>query len=128
MENRAYEGLAFYELGRLHIQGEHYEEAIASFEQALLISRETMNPFHEAQTEAALGISYSLKHEYNEALSHYMAARTLYDALDDDTRMSDMTRQIILTYINRIVHNILRFLGLRREPNADTATDDESEN
>jgi two-component system NarL family sensor kinase len=126
-KNRAYEGLAFYELGRLHIQGEHYDEAIANFQQAWHISRETMNPFHEAQTEAALGIAYGLKHEYNEALSHYMAARTLYDALDDDTRVSEMTRAIVLTYINRIVYGILRFLGLRREPNADTATDDKSE-
>lgn len=127
-KNRSYEGLAFYELGRLHIQGEHYDEAIANFDQAWLISRETMNPFHEAQTEAALGISYSLKHEYNPALAHYMAARTLYDALDDDARMSDMTRAIVMTYINRIIHGILRFLGLRGEPSEDTPADDDAEN
>jgi tetratricopeptide (TPR) repeat protein len=124
--NRAYEGMTFYEIGRINIHSENYTEAIDNFGQALLLSRETMNPFYEAQIEAALGMTYRLLHDYELALTHYMAARNLYDALDDDTRTSHMTQAILLTYINRIVDRLLRFLGIRRKDNQ--ATDEATEN
>jgi tetratricopeptide (TPR) repeat protein len=118
-KSRAYEGFSFYELGRLHIYSEAYDEALANFEQALLIQRETMNPFYEAQTEAAIGTTYAMKREYDVALSHYMAARILYDALDDGRRVGEMTRTIVFTYISRFVDGVLRFLGVRGDDQPD---------
>lgn len=126
-KNRAYEGMTFYELGRLHLASLRYNLAIANFDQAWLISRETMNPFYEAQTEAALGYAYSLKHEYQLALKRYIAARTLYDALEDDSRMSDMTRAIVMTYINRFIHGILTFFGLRSDSSDSSSENDDSQ-
>ena len=123
-KNRAYEGMTFYELGRLHLASKRYSVAIANFDHAWLISRETMNPFYEAQTEAALGYAYSLIHEYKLALERYMAARMLYDALEDDARMSDMTRAIMMTYINRFIHGVLTFLGIRSK-SSDTASEND---
>ncbi|MDQ7023942.1 MAG: tetratricopeptide repeat protein [Anaerolineae bacterium] len=124
-ENRAYEALTFYEIGRMYTRSKEYNESIDNFGHALLISRETMNPFYEAQVESAMGMTYALMHDYESALSHYMAARTLYDALGDDSRTSSLTQTILLTYINRLIDRILRFLGVRQSSVEETSGNDD---
>jgi tetratricopeptide (TPR) repeat protein len=125
-KNQAYECMTFYEIGRVQVHTEDYSEAIANFGQAASLSRQTMNPYYEAQVEAALGMTYRLIREYDEALSHYMAARSLYDALDDDAKTSQMTQAIVLTYLNRFLDRVLRFLGIRSKTKS--AVDEAPEN
>jgi len=113
-KNRPYEAISFYELGRLHLYTAAYDEALVNLEQALLINRETMNPFSEAQAETVMGYVCSLQHDYDAALDHYMAARVLYDALDDPSHARAMMQAIVITYISRFFDRILRFFGLRK--------------
>lgn len=110
---RAYEGMAFYALGTLAEKRAHYDDAIANFEQALLITRETKNPFQEAQTERALGECYLAMKDFDAALDHFMAARTLYDALDSATMTNMLFQKIVGVYIQRLVDQLLRLVGLR---------------
>lgn len=109
---RTYEGFAFYTLGTLAQFREHYDDAVANYEQALIITRETKNPFQEAQTERALGESYLAMRDFESALDHYMAARTLYDALDSPLTTL-LVQQILRVYLQRVLDQVLRWLGLR---------------
>ncbi|MEL6524609.1 MAG: tetratricopeptide repeat protein [Chloroflexota bacterium] len=110
---QSYEGAAFYALGVLAQIREHYDDAIANFEQTLLITKQTKNPFQEAQTERALGDCYLAQKNFDEALDHFMASRTLYDALDSTTMTNMLFQKIVGVYIQRLVDQVLRLIGLR---------------
>jgi len=113
--NRAYESAAFFALGQLGLTENELDDAIADFNEAGIIARETMNPFREAQVEYALGTVYSLKHEYKQAISHYMAARSIYDALDQTRKARNLLTTIVITYLNQLVDRLMRAIGLRSE-------------
>jgi len=114
-KNRAYESATFFAQGRLSMAQNEWDAAINRFEEARMIARETMNPFREAQVEYALGTTYALQHEYREAISHFMAARSIYDALDQTRQARNLIGKIVMTYLNQLVHRLLRALGLRDE-------------
>lgn len=120
---RTYEGIAFFNLGVLAYVRTHYDDAIANLDQALMIARETNNPFQEASIERVLGENYIKLNEFDEALSHYMAARAIYDALDNQAGVATMLRKIVMTYVERLIASVLSFLGLRSDD--DTPTDTE---
>ncbi|MGJ3240929.1 MAG: tetratricopeptide repeat protein [Anaerolineae bacterium] len=111
---RAYEGQAFFALGWLAYQRAHYDDAIANFEQALTIARETHNPFQEAQAEQIIGSSYFNMSAFEPALDHYMSARSLYDALDNRTMATAMLQRIVLVYVQRLFVRLMRWLGFDR--------------
>jgi tetratricopeptide (TPR) repeat protein len=111
---RSYEGIAFYQLGLVAAQQEDFDQALEYFSQALVISRETMNPYREAYIEQALGMLCALQHDYDGALNHYASARSLYDALDYGSHTREMTQRLVLTHLNRLLDRLLRFLGLRK--------------
>ncbi|MCA9912727.1 MAG: hypothetical protein KC496_05245, partial [Anaerolineae bacterium] len=113
--NRAYESAAFFALGQLGLTENRLDDAIADFNEAGLIARETMNPFREAQVEYALGSVYALKHEYKEAIQHYMAARSIYDALDQTRKARNLLTTIVMTYLSQLLDRFMRAIGLRSE-------------
>jgi tetratricopeptide (TPR) repeat protein len=119
-QTRAYEGLGFFNLGTLALNRQHYDDAIANLDQALIIARETKNPYHEAKIEEVLGVTYSKLQEWNSTLDHYMAARTLYDALDNEYMVNQMMQAILLTYFRRIMATILHWLGIGKKEATDT--------
>jgi tetratricopeptide (TPR) repeat protein len=108
---RPYEGIAFFNLGILAFNRHQFDDAIANLEQALMIARETKNPYQEAQIEQILGATYSRLHDWDSTLDHYMAARTLYDALDNHFMVNQMMQAILMTYLRRILAQILAWLG-----------------
>jgi tetratricopeptide (TPR) repeat protein len=114
-QTRAYEGMAFFNLGVLAFNRKHYDDALANLEQALMIARETQNPFQEAQVEQILGLSYSMLQDWENTLDHYMAARSLYDALDNEHMVRQMMQAIVLTYLQGIVAKLLGWLGLAKK-------------
>lgn len=114
-QTRAYESIAFFNLGVLAFNRKHFDDALANLEQALMIARETKNPSQEAQTEQILGLTYSMLQDWDKTLDHYMAARTLYDALDNSHMVSQMGQAILLTYLRRIVATFLSWLGLGKK-------------
>lgn len=111
-QTRAYEGLAFFNLGVLAYNRKHFDDALANLEQSLLIARETKNPYQEAQIEQVLAVTYSSLHHWEQALDHYMAARSLYDALDNRQMAGQMMQAILMTYLRRFFDTILKWLGL----------------
>lgn len=115
--SRPYEGVAFFNLGILAYHRQHYDDALANYEQALVIARETKNPFQEAQTEQAIAKSYLASSDFDRALDHYMAARTLYDALDNSVMANLMLRKMITVYLQRLLNNILTWVGIRQNGN-----------
>ncbi|MEM9952194.1 MAG: tetratricopeptide repeat protein [Chloroflexota bacterium] len=116
---RPYEGIAFFNLGILAYNRIHYDDAIANFEQALTIARETNNPFQEAQTEQVLGSCYLNMNDFEHALDHYMAARSIYDSLDNRYMMSIMLQRIVTTYFQRLLTQVMRWLGLTQADDSD---------
>jgi tetratricopeptide (TPR) repeat protein len=108
---RAYEGVAFFNLGISAYARQHHDDAIANFQHALSIARETKNPYQEAQIEQAMGVAYTVVKDWDSALSHYMAARTLYDALDSRVMANSLLQNIVLIYINRLWERLLRLIG-----------------
>jgi tetratricopeptide (TPR) repeat protein len=108
---RSYEGVAFFNLGISAYGRQHHDDAVANFEQALGIARETKNPYQEAQIEQALGAAYSHSHDWDAALSHYMAARSLYDSLDNHAMANSLLQSILLIYVNRLWAKLLSILG-----------------
>lgn len=112
--SRPYEGVAFFNLGILAYHRQHYDDAVANYEQALVIARETKNPFQEAQVEQAIAKSYLASSDFDRALDHYMAARTLYDALDNSLMTNLMLRNMITVYLQRLLNNILTWVGIRQ--------------
>ncbi len=113
--NRAYESAAFYALGQVALAQNELDIAVDRFQEAGAIARETMNPFREAQVEYALGTVYSHKRDYKEAISHYMAARSIYDALDQTRRARNLLTTIVITYLNQLLDRLMRALGLRSD-------------
>lgn len=108
---RAYESVAYFNLGISAYARQHHDDAIANFEQALGIARETKNPYQEAQIEQAMGVAYTVVHNWDAALRHYMAARSIYDALDSHAMANSLLQHIILIYFNRIWERLLRWVG-----------------
>jgi tetratricopeptide (TPR) repeat protein len=108
---KSYEGVAFFNLGISAYARQHHDDAIANFQQALNISRETKNPYQEAQIEQAMGVAYSVVHDWDSALSHYMAARSLYDSLESHAMSNSLLQNIFLIYCNRIWEGFLKFIG-----------------
>lgn len=127
-KSREYEGAAFFNLGTLLLVDERYDDAIANYTNAVTISRETKNPFYEARAEQAIGLVHRLEQRYDDALEHYQMARALYLSLDNELQASDMMRAIVLTYIARVVDNLLRMVGLRKNPAALQDNDQSDEN
>ncbi len=115
----AYEGIAFFNLGILAYNRKHYDDAILNFEQALTIARQTKNPFQEAQTEQVIGSCYLNQNQFEPALDHYMAARSIYDALDNDVMRNTMLQRIIVTYFQRLFIKVMRFLGVAPSNDSD---------
>lgn len=113
--NRAYESAAFFALGQLGLTENELDEAIADFSEAGIIARETMNPFREAQVEYALGTVCATKREYKQAIQHYMAARSIYDALDQTRQARNLLTTIVITYLNQLLDRLMRAIGLRSE-------------
>jgi tetratricopeptide (TPR) repeat protein len=109
---RSYEGVAFFNLGISAYGRQHHDDAVANFEQALGIARETKNPYQEAQIEQALGAAYSHVQNWDAALGHYMAARSLYDSLDNSVMANSLLQSIFLIYVNRLWAKLLSMLGL----------------
>jgi tetratricopeptide (TPR) repeat protein len=109
---RSYEGVAFFNLGILAYGRQAHDDAVANLEQALIIARETKNPYQEAQIEQALGATYSHNHNWDAALGHYMAARSLYDSLDNSAMANSLLQSILLIYVNRLWSKLLSILGL----------------
>jgi len=112
---RSYEGVGFFNLGILAYHRAHHDDAIANLEQALMIARETKNPFQEAQIEQTLAANYLVMDNFDDSLEHYKAARSLYDALDNRPSANRVAQKILLVYIERLLDNVLRWLGLRQD-------------
>ena len=118
---RAYEGAAFFTLGLLAYADKRTDAALADLHQAAGINREMMNPYREAMTDMWLGMIYADKRDFSNALKHYNNARTIYDSLDDDTRVRQMTQIVVWVHILKLWDGLLRFVGIRSK-------DDEDEN
>lgn len=114
-QTRAYEGIAFFNLGLLAFSRKHFDDALANLEQALVIARETKNPSQEAQIEQILGLTYSMLQDWDKTLDHYMAARTLYNALDNSHMVNQIRQAILFIYLRRIVATVLEWLGLNEK-------------
>lgn len=114
-QTRAYEGIAFFNLGILAFNRQHYDDAVSNLDQSLMIARETKNPYQEAQIEQVLGATYSRLQDWDSTLDHYMAARTLYDALDNHQMVNQMMQAILMTYLRRFVAQVLSWLGIGKE-------------
>lgn len=112
---RSYEGFAFFNLGLLAHHRKHYDDAISNLEQAIAIARETKNPYQEAQIEQVLGATCLESKDYNSALDHYMAARSLYDSLDNAYMANQLLQQMIIVYLQRLLNNVLQWIGLRND-------------
>ncbi len=108
---RSYEGIAFFNLGILAYNRKHFDDAIANFEQSLAIARETKNPFQEAQAEQVIGSCYFKMSDFEQALDHYMAARSIYDSLDNQYMATAVLQRIVIVYFQRFLANIMRWLG-----------------
>jgi|GEM_PF-6716082 len=122
---RSYEGVSFFNLGILAYNRTHYDDAIANFEQALVIARETNNPFQEAQAEQVIASSYVNLGNLDEALGHYMSARSIYDSLDNGYMSNIMLQRIVMLYIQRFFNRVLRWIGLGKEDDGqDTTAED----
>lgn len=119
---RSYEGVSFFSLGILAYNRHHYDDAIANFEQALFIARETNNPFQEAQAEQVIASSYVNLGNLDEALGHYMAARSIYDSLDNRSMANTMLQRIVMLHIQRFFARIMRWIGFDKTD--DSHTDD----
>lgn len=122
-KSREYEGSAFFNLGTLYLVDGRFEDAADSYHHAAAIARETKNPFYEARAEQAIGVAKSAERDYRTALEHYGNAREIYIALDNDRQAADLMRAIVFTHIARIVDDMLRFLGVRKD---DDATQDDT--
>lgn len=116
---RAYEGAAFFTLGLLAYADKRIDAAITDLQQAAGISRETMNPYREAMTEMWLGMIFADKHDFSNAIKHYNNARTIYDSLDDDTRVRQMTQIVVWVHILKLWDGLLRFVGIRSKDDED---------
>lgn len=112
---KSYEGYAFFTLGLLAYNRKHYDDAINNLDQAIVIARESKNPFQEAQIEQVLGAIYLANNNYDVALDHYMAARSTYDSLDNTYMASQLLQQIIIVYFQRFVSNVLKWVGLKQD-------------
>ena len=117
---RSYEGVAFFNLGILAYNRKHFDDAIANFEQSLAIARETKNPFQEAQAEQVIGSCYFKMSDYDRALDHYMAARSIYDSLENQFMANSVLQRIVRVYFQRVLANIMRWLGLRNGDDSNT--------
>lgn len=111
-QTRTYEGLAFFNLGILAYHRHHYDDALANLNQSLMIARETKNPYQEAQIEQLLGMTSSQLQDWDSTLDHFMAARTLYDALENQHMVNQMMQSILMTYVRRFFAKILSWLGI----------------
>lgn len=116
---RSYEGVAFFNLGILAYNRKHFDDAISNLEQALMIANETKNPSQEAQVEQFIGACYFNMGDYNQALDHYMSARSIYDSLDNHVLANSVLQHIVMVYFQRFFANILRWLGIRKENTSD---------
>lgn len=121
---RSYEGVAFFNLAVLAYNRKHFDDAIANFEQALAIARETKNPSQEAQAEQVIGACYFNMSDFNQALDHYMAARSIYDSLDNQVLANLVLQRIIMVYFQRFFVNILRWFGFRSDEGSNTEDSD----
>lgn len=108
----AYEGDVFSAMAQLAFQQEDYTQSIHHYEQALHIAQETNNPFEEARLSHQLAQNYLALQQYERALDYYMAARSVYDALDDNAMATTMLSGIIHVYLRRLIDQVLSWLGL----------------
>lgn len=113
--SKSYEGQAFFNLGLLAYNRKHYDDAISNLDQAIVIARESKNPFQEAQIEQVLGATYLANNDYDTALDHYMAAHSTYESLDNSYMASQLLQQILIVYFQRLVRNVLKWIGLKQD-------------
>jgi|GEM_PF-5669574 len=114
IKSKPLEASAFSALAHVNFLKGDYDTAQIHYEQALLIARETMNPFQEALLHEALGQLAFVSKNYDSALEHYQNALSTFRSLDHTSKSRDVLSALFSTHVTRFFAMLLRWVGIKR--------------
>lgn len=108
--SKTHETIAFALLGYTSTHEGEYEQAQAHYAQALLLARESKNPYQEAGILESLGAIAFTQQAYDQALAHYQDALSVYRSLDYGNKIRALFAQVIVTHVARFIQQIVAFV------------------